>query len=74
MPGDRLSPCGATMAPVGMFVRAGGEYALVHRCLECGIVRHNRIAADDDFELVLQLPDLTDRPLASLAGESESDW
>jgi hypothetical protein len=62
------------MAPVGMFIRAGGEYALVHRCLECGIVRHNRIAADDDLDLVLQLPDLTDRPLASLAGESESDW
>jgi hypothetical protein len=61
MPGDRLSPCGGTMAPLGMFVRAGGEYALVHRCLECGVVRHNRIAADDDVELVLRLPDLTDR-------------
>jgi RNHCP domain len=61
MPGDRLSPCGGTMAPVGMFVRAGGEYALVHRCMECGVERHNRIAADDDIELVQGLPDITDR-------------
>jgi hypothetical protein len=63
MPGDRLSPCGGTMAPVGMFVRAGGEHALVHRCMECGVVRHNRIAADDDFDLVLRLPDLTEHQL-----------
>jgi hypothetical protein len=59
MPGDRLSTCGRTMIPVGAFMRPGGEYALVHRCLCCGIERHTRIAADDDFTLVLQLPDLT---------------
>jgi hypothetical protein len=58
-PGDRLSPCGGTMAPIGVFSRSDGEYALVHRCLACGIERHNRIAADDDFELVLTLPNLT---------------
>lgn len=58
-PGDRLSPCGGTMAPIGVFVRADGEYSLVHRCLSCGVERHNRIAADDCFDLVLELPDLT---------------
>jgi RNHCP domain len=47
------------MVPVGYFVRRNGEYALVHRCAECGAQRHNRIAADDDFALVLRLPDLT---------------
>ncbi len=58
-PGDRLSPCGGTMAPIGKFVRADGEYCLVHRCLACGLERRNRVAADDCFELVLELPDLT---------------
>lgn len=58
-PGDRLSPCGGTMAPVGAFVRQDGEHGLVHRCLACGVQRQNRIAADDDFSLVLALPDLT---------------
>lgn len=62
MPGDRLSPCGGTMAPIGHFVRPNGEYGLVHHCLVCGVKRHNRIAADDDFDLVLDLPDITDWP------------
>lgn len=47
------------MVPVGFFVRPTGEHTLVHRCVECGTQRHNRIAADDDFALVLSLPDLT---------------
>lgn len=58
-PGDRLSPCGGTMAPIGVFARDDGEYSLVHRCLSCGVERHNRIAADDCFDLVRGLPDLT---------------
>lgn len=61
LPGDRLSTCGGTMAPLGAFVRPGGEHAIVHRCFTCGIERHNRVAADDDFALVLTLPDLTYR-------------
>ena len=44
------------MAPVGAFTRPNGEHVIVHRCLTCGFERHNRIAADDDFELVLALP------------------
>jgi hypothetical protein len=59
MPGDRLSPCGGTMAPIGRFTRPDGEYGLVHRCLSCGVRRQNRIAADDDFDLVVALPNMT---------------
>lgn len=55
-PGDRASPCGSSMAPIAVFTRANGEYVLVHRCLSCGFERYNRIAADDDFDLVLGLP------------------
>lgn len=44
------------MAPVGIFTRAKGEHAVVHRCLACGFERHNRIAADDDFAAALRLP------------------
>jgi hypothetical protein len=47
------------MAPIGHFTRPNGEYGLVHHCLACGVRRHNRIAADDDFDLVLALPDMT---------------
>jgi hypothetical protein len=54
-PGDRASDCGASMAPTGTFLRRNGEHVLVHRCDGCGVERHNRIAADDDFVLVLRL-------------------
>jgi hypothetical protein len=53
-----MSACGASMQPIGTFQRKNGEYVLVHRCLECGQERFNRIAADDDFDLVLALPSL----------------
>lgn len=58
VPGDRANTCGGSMAPVGAFVRRNGEHAIVHRCLTCRFERHNRIAADDDFDLVLSLPEL----------------
>jgi RNHCP domain len=59
--GDRQSRCCALMAPIGAFQRPNGEHVLVHRCLGCGFERFNRIAADDNFDLVLALPELPAR-------------
>ena len=61
VPGDRASACGGSMAPIGTFTRLKGEHVVVHRCLSCAFERHNRIAADDDFDLVLALPVLKPR-------------
>ena len=58
-----MSACGGSMEPIGSFRRGKGEYVLVHCCLDCGLERFNRIAADDDFDLVLALPSLP--PLTS---------
>lgn len=58
-----MSACGGSMEPIGGFQRSNGEFVLVHRCLDCGLERFNRIAADDDFDLVLALPSLP--PLTS---------
>jgi len=55
------------MAPAGTFLRRNGEHVLVHHCDGCRVERHNRIAADDDFVLVLRLPRV-DR-YAEAAGE-----
>jgi hypothetical protein len=56
-----MSACGCSMEPIGTFQRRDGEYVLVHRCLGCELERFNRIAADDDFDLVLSLPELPPR-------------
>ncbi len=37
------------------------EYVIIHRCLDCGFERFNRIAADDDVDLVLALPEVPAR-------------
>lgn len=60
-PGDRGAGCGGLMEPVAVWVRRGGEWALIHRCRSCGRFGSNRIAADDNETLLLSL---AVRPLA----------
>jgi ribosome biogenesis GTPase / thiamine phosphate phosphatase len=49
------------MEPVAVWVRNGGEWAVIHRCNDCGTLHSNRIAADDNEALLLAL---AVRPLA----------
>lgn len=60
--GDRLCACKNLMAPVGLTTKKSrdkytryrsGELMLVHRCMGCGGLAINRIAADDDpFKII----------------------
>ena len=34
-PGDRASDCGGIMEPIAVWVRKGGEWAIIHRCMRC---------------------------------------
>lgn len=47
-PGDREADCGGLMEPVAVWVRKGGEWAIIHRCRRCGWLSSNRVAADDN--------------------------
>lgn len=60
-PGDRAAECGGLMEPIAVWARRGGEWALIHRCRQCGSLSSNRIAADDDPILLLSI---AVRPLA----------
>lgn len=60
-PGDRASDCGGVMEPVSIWVRKGGEWALIHRCRRCGALCSNRSAADDNPLLLLSI---ASKPLA----------
>jgi hypothetical protein len=59
------------MAPIGAFTRPKGEHVIVHRCLGCGFERYCRIAADDDFDLVLALPVVEARSQAARAQHAD---
>lgn len=50
------------MEPVSVWVRKGGEWALIHRCKQCGTLSSNRIAADDN---PLLLASIAARPIAA---------
>jgi hypothetical protein len=52
------------MEPIAVSVGKGGEWALIHRCRDCGALRANRIAGDDN---ALVLVSLAVRPLAQPA-------
>ena len=60
--GDRLSACKGGMKPIGLTIKKGGnkyrlesrgELMLIHECMECSAISINRIAADDDAEVVM---------------------
>ncbi len=47
-PGDRRSGCRGLMEPISIWVRNDREWAVLHRCTQCGFIRPNRIAGDDN--------------------------
>ncbi|MCA9278656.1 MAG: RNHCP domain-containing protein [Phycisphaeraceae bacterium] len=63
-PGDRRSVCRSSMQPIAIEVRDNGEWAIVHRCTGCNVLRANRIAGDDH---ILTLLALALRPMAQPA-------
>ncbi|GCE30510.1 hypothetical protein KDA_59940 [Dictyobacter alpinus] len=62
------------MAPIGYFQRPNGEYVLVHRCLGCDFERFNRIAGDDNFDLVLALPLVPARTSQDMKRQELQQW
>lgn len=60
-PGDRAAGCGGWMDPIAVWVRKGGEWAVIHRCRRCGALSSNRVAADDN---PVKLMSLALKPLA----------
>jgi DNA-directed RNA polymerase subunit RPC12/RpoP len=78
--GDRLAACKGQMEPIGLTLKQihkkyaspdDGELMLIHRCLECGKVSINRIAADDVpealFDVFKASLERVDPDLAALA-------
>jgi len=59
--GDRRSGCRGLMEPISIWVVRNGEWRIVHRCKECGVMRANRVAGDDNGLLLMSM---ATRPLA----------
>jgi hypothetical protein len=50
------------MEPIAVTVRGEGRWVLIHRCTNCGRLRMNKTAGDDNVLLLMQL---AARPLAT---------
>ena len=60
---DRKSECRGLMEPIAIYSQKDGEWSLVHRCVDCDLIRTNRVAGDDDETLLVCL---ALRPLTNL--------
>ncbi|KAB8161716.1 RNHCP domain-containing protein [Streptomyces sp. 3MP-14] len=67
MPGDRAATCHGLMRPQHIEHRRKKGLAIMHRCVECGFVRANRIADDlrqsDDVDAIAALMSRLTSPL-----------
>lgn len=62
VPGDRKADCPDGMEPIAVTVRTEWRWVINHRCTECGRLRVNKTAGDDNVLLLMQLAAL---PLAT---------
>jgi len=49
------------MEPIAVWIKRSGDWAVVHRCRRCGMIRTNRISGDDNLTALLSI---ALRPLA----------
>lgn len=56
-PGDRANPCKGLMEPIGL-IKKRGEFFIVHKCLKCGEIRHNKTSGGDNPQKILELSTL----------------
>lgn len=51
-PGDRAETCGGMMEPIKIEMEKG-EFVLSNKCVECGYIKRNKTAQDDDLDVIL---------------------
>lgn len=46
------------MEPIAKLYKNDGEEVIVHKCLKCGKIRKNRVAGDDNLEIMARLKEI----------------
>lgn len=54
-PGDRAADCLGPMRPVGIDHSGKKGYIVIHQCTVCGVQDRNKLAPDDDMEVVIRI-------------------
>ena len=54
-PGDRAEECQGILEPVGIETSNKKGYVIIFKCKKCGAIRKNKMADDDNMDLIINL-------------------
>lgn len=54
-PGDRLETCHGLLEPIGLETNGKKGYIIISKCQKCGAIRKNKVAEDDNMDLIIKL-------------------
>lgn len=54
-PGDREEECHGMLEPIDIEINAKKGYVIVFKCKRCGAIRRNKVAEDDNMEIVYKI-------------------
>ena len=54
-PGDRLETCHGILQPIGLENNSKKGYIIIYICNKCGMIRRNKMAKDDNFDLLMEV-------------------
>ena len=55
MPGDRASKCKGILEPIDIEKGKKDSLKIVYKCNKCGIIKKNKSAIDDNYDLILNI-------------------
>lgn len=54
-PGDREETCHGLLKPIDIEINSKKGYVIVFKCIKCGQIRKNKVAEDDNMELIYDI-------------------
>ena len=54
-PGDREETCHGLLEPIDIEINSKKGYVIVFKCIKCGAIRKNKVAEDDNMELIYKI-------------------
>ncbi len=54
-PGDRQEECHGDLEPIALETNKKKGYVIIFRCKKCGAIRKNKVAEDDNMDLIIKL-------------------
>ena len=55
IPGDREAECGGILGPIDVDYNKKKGWILVFKCLKCGAISRNKVASDDNIDMVQKI-------------------